>query len=152
MNPMHKRIPNHPGPPPLHDHPVLSWVWLRSFVAVVNTGSLTAAARALKATQPTIGRHIRALEKQLGETLFERRPDGLVPTVRGTEIYERAVAVDEAVTGLTSSIASPSSELAGVVRITSSLNFTVELLPPLVAAIGCKRFKLKVFQIYCLQG
>jgi len=135
MGSMHKRMPRRPVPSPFNDHPVVSWVWLRSFVAVVNGGSLTAAARALKATQPTIGRHIRALEKQLGETLFERRPDGLVPTVRGTEIYERAVAVDEAVTGLTSSIASPSSGLAGVVRITSSLNFTVELLPPLVAEI-----------------
>jgi len=135
MNAMHKRIPPRPVLRPYGDHPVVSWVWLRSFVAVVGTGSLTAAARVVKATQPTIGRHIRALEKQLGETLFERRPDGLVPTVRGTEIYERAVAVDEAVTGLTSSIASPASEVAGVVRITSSLNFTVELLPPLVAQI-----------------
>ena len=135
MNAMHKRIHRGAVLLPSTDLPAVSWVWLRSFVAVVNTGSLTAAARALKATQPTIGRHIRALEGQLGETLFERRPDGLVPTVRATEIYERAVAVDEAVTGLTASIASPNSEVAGVVRITASLNFTVELLPPLVADI-----------------
>jgi DNA-binding transcriptional LysR family regulator len=118
-----------------NDLPVVSWVWLRSFVAVVKTGSLTAAARATRATQPTIGRHIRALEKQLGETLFDRRPDGLVPTARGTEIYERAAAVEEAVTGLTSSIGSRSPELAGVVRVTSSLNFTVELLPGLLSEI-----------------
>jgi DNA-binding transcriptional LysR family regulator len=119
----------------LGDHPEVSWIWLRSLVAVVNTGSLSAAARATKATQPTIGRHIRALEKQLGETLFDRRPDGLVPTARGTEIYERAAAVDEAITGLTSSIGSLSPVVSGIVRITSSLNFTVELLPGLLSQL-----------------
>ncbi len=132
---MHQRIPRRPSVTAFGDHPEVSWIWLRSLVAVVNTGSLSAAARATKATQPTIGRHIRALENQLGETLFDRRPDGLVPTARGTEIYERAAAVDEAITGLTSSIGSRSPEVSGIVRITSSLNFTVELLPALVTQL-----------------
>lgn len=132
---MQRRIPPQPSAAAFSDQPEVSWNWLRSLVAVVNSGSLSAAARATKATQPTIGRHIRALEKQLGETLFDRRPDGLVPTARGTEIYERAAAVDEAITGLTSSIGSRSPAVSGVVRITSSLNFTVELLPALVTEL-----------------
>jgi DNA-binding transcriptional LysR family regulator len=132
---MHKRIARRASVKTFTDHPEVSWVWLRSLVAVVNTGSLSAAARATKATQPTIGRHIRALEKRLGETLFDRRPDGLVPTARGTEIYERAAAVDEAITGLTSSIGSQSLGVSGAVRITSSLNFTVELLPTLLTRL-----------------
>jgi DNA-binding transcriptional LysR family regulator len=132
---MHKRIPRQRSVTAFSDHPEVSWIWLRSLVAVVNTGSLSAAARATKATQPTIGRHIRALEKRLGETLFDRRPDGLVPTARGTEIYERAAAVDEAITGLTSSIGSQTTEVSGVVRITSSLIFTVELLPALLSQL-----------------
>lgn len=144
MHSMHKRIPSEVGPTPPGGQAAVSWVWLRSFVAVVNTGSLTAAARAIKTTQPTVGRHIRALEKQLGETLFERRPDGLLPTVRGTEIYERAVAVDEAVTGLTSSIANPSAELAGTVRVTSSVHFSVALLPPLIAEILRENPRLQI--------
>ena len=132
---MHSRIPRRSSVAAFRDRPEVSWIWLRSLVAVVNTGSLSAAARAIKATQPTIGRHIRALEKQLGETLFDRRPDGLVPTTRGTEIYERAAAVDEAIAGLTSSIGSQSPEVSGVVRITSSMLFTVELLPALLSQL-----------------
>jgi DNA-binding transcriptional LysR family regulator len=144
MNSMHRRIPRQPSFAALRDHPEVSWIWLRSLVAVVNTGSLSAAARAIKATQPTIGRHIRALERQLGETLFDRRPDGLLPTARGTEIYERAAAVDEAITGLTSSIGSQSPEVSGVVRITSSLNFTVELLPALLSPLLRENPRLQI--------
>ncbi len=132
---MQKRIPRPPSTAAFADRPEVRWVWLRSLVAVVNTGSLSAAARATRTTQPTVGRHIRALEQRLGETLFDRRPDGLVPTPRGTEIYERAAAVDEAITGLTVSIGSQREEISGIVRITSSMYFTVEMLPTLLSPL-----------------
>jgi DNA-binding transcriptional LysR family regulator len=115
--------------------PDIDWAWLRSFVAVVNTGSLTAAARQLDTTQPTVGRHIRAMERQLGETLFDRQPGGLVPTTRATEIYERAAAVEQAVTGLSASIAQINPELSGLVRLTTSMVFASELLPGLLAEL-----------------
>ena len=110
----------------------MNWPWLRSFVAVLKTGSLTAAARQLNTTQPTVGRHIRALERQLGETLFDRHPNGLVPTARATEIYERAAAVEEAVSGLTASVGQASPQVSGLVRLTTSMVFAVELLPGLL--------------------
>ena len=110
----------------------MNWPWLRSFVAVLQTGSLTAAARQLNTTQPTVGRHIRALERQLGETLFDRQPDGLIPTARATEIYERAAAVEEAVSGLMASIGQATPQLSGLVRVTTSMVFAVELLPGLM--------------------
>jgi DNA-binding transcriptional LysR family regulator len=115
--------------------PNIDWVWLRSFVAVVDTGSLTAAARRLNTTQPTVGRHIRAMERQLGETLFDRQPGGLVPSPRGTEIYERAAAVEQAVTGLSASIAQINPQLSGLVRLTTSVVFATELLPGLLAEL-----------------
>jgi DNA-binding transcriptional LysR family regulator len=115
------------------DGPDIPWPWLRSFVAVVNSGSLTSAARSLQMTQPTVGRHIRAMERQLGETLFERRPGGLVPSARATEIYERAAAVEQVVTGLSASIARANPELSGTVRVTTSVIFAIELLPGLLA-------------------
>jgi DNA-binding transcriptional LysR family regulator len=127
---MQFRMPK-PRPNPLETAP-MNWPWLRSFVAVLKTGSLTAAARHLNTTQPTVGRHIRALERQLGETLFDRQPDGLVPTARATEIYERAAAVEEAVSGLTASIGQASPQLSGLVRVTTSMVFAVELLPGLL--------------------
>ena len=57
------------------------WDLYRSFLAVVDQGSLSGAARALRIAQPTVGRHIAALEGALGgAALFTRSPGGLRPT------------------------------------------------------------------------
>ncbi|MBM3380348.1 MAG: LysR family transcriptional regulator, partial [Betaproteobacteria bacterium] len=53
------------------------WNLLRTFVAVYEVGTLTQAARLLGATQPSLGRHVRELERVLGEALFVRRPGRL---------------------------------------------------------------------------
>ena len=58
----------------------LNWDELRTFVEVARAGSLSGAARRLGLTQPTVGRHIDALEAALGSTLFTRSPRGLTPT------------------------------------------------------------------------
>jgi DNA-binding transcriptional LysR family regulator len=57
-----------------------SWDELRTFFEVVRDGSLFGAARRLGLTQPTVGRHIDALEDALGLTLFTRSPRGLTAT------------------------------------------------------------------------
>ena len=57
------------------------WNQARAFLATVEEGSFSAAARALKSTQPTIGRQISELEAALGVTLFER-------SVRGPSLTE----------------------------------------------------------------
>ena len=64
----------------MNDIARLDWSLVRSFLAVAETGSLSAAARALGSSQPTLGRHVAALEAALGVALFERRRRGLVPT------------------------------------------------------------------------
>ena len=56
------------------------WDELRTFREVMRDGSLSAAARRLGLTQPTVGRHIDALEAALGLALFARSPRGLAPT------------------------------------------------------------------------
>ena len=56
------------------------WGLVRSFLAALEHGSLLGAARALQASQPTLGRHIAELESQLGVLLFERTGRGLRPT------------------------------------------------------------------------
>ena len=53
------------------------WALWRSFAAVVTDGSLSAAARRIGYSQPTLGRHIETLEQQLGVTLFDRTLQGL---------------------------------------------------------------------------
>ncbi|MDP1346534.1 helix-turn-helix domain-containing protein, partial [Klebsiella pneumoniae] len=52
----------------------LPWDWLRTLLAVLREGTLSGAARALGLTQPTVGRHVAALEAQLGQPLFTRSP------------------------------------------------------------------------------
>jgi DNA-binding transcriptional LysR family regulator len=68
----------------------LDWNLLRSFVFVIKTGSLSAAARALEATQPTIGRHIESLEANLGIPLFVRSREGLSPTEEALNLFPEA--------------------------------------------------------------
>lgn len=57
--------------------------WLNSFIAVCHTGSFTKAARKLGITQPAVTQQIRGLEAELGKPLFERTPEGAVPTPEG---------------------------------------------------------------------
>ena len=57
-----------------------NWEHWRSFLAVVRGGSLSAGARVLTLTQPTVARHIDALEKTTGTALFTRSRNGLNPT------------------------------------------------------------------------
>ena len=62
----------------------LNWDDMRVFLAVAREGTLSAAARHLKVTQPTAGRRLRALEDSLAARLFDRLPQGFVPTAAGT--------------------------------------------------------------------
>jgi DNA-binding transcriptional LysR family regulator len=66
------------------------WHLVRSFLAVLDAGSLTAAARATQAHQPTLSRHVAELEAQLGAPLFERTGRGVEPTALARSIADAA--------------------------------------------------------------
>ena len=72
------------------------WTQLRAFLATAEEGSLSAAARALGLTQPTLGRQVAALEDSLGIALFERVGRGLVLTPSGRELLPHARVMGEA--------------------------------------------------------
>ncbi len=72
----------------------MNWDDLRMFLAVAREGSLSAAARSLKVTQPTVGRRLRGLEDSLHARLFDRLPEGFVPTASGTELMPLAEAME----------------------------------------------------------
>ena len=55
----------------------VDWNLVRTFVSVVETGSLSGAARVLELAHPTVARHVQHLESQLGVALFDRRASGL---------------------------------------------------------------------------
>lgn len=110
------------------------WELYRSFLAVAREGSLSAAARTLGMTQPSIGRHVRQLETALGIALFTRSPQGLTPTDLGHELVAHAQAMSAASAALRRTASGGSHEVRGVVRVTCSEVVGAEVLPPILAA------------------
>ncbi|MDP1668846.1 LysR family transcriptional regulator [Phaeovulum sp.] len=111
------------------------WALLRSLLAVADAGSLSAAARALGTSQPTLGRHIRALEAGLGQPLFTRAADGLRPTEAARALVPHARAMREAAERLALTAAAQGAGLGGVVRITASRIVSHHLIPPILARL-----------------
>jgi DNA-binding transcriptional LysR family regulator len=110
-----------------------AWDELRTFLEVVRGGSLSGAARRLGLTQPTVGRHIDALEEALGVTLFTRSPRGLTPTPAAIALAPHGEAMASAASALTRSASSEASIDRGVVRVTASEIVGCEVLPPIFA-------------------
>jgi DNA-binding transcriptional LysR family regulator len=109
------------------------WELYRSFLAVLREGSLSAAARSLGLTQPTIGRHIRQLENALGTPLFTRSPHGLAPTAAAATLEPHAAAMAGAAAALLRAAPGQTSQTQGVVRIAASEIIGAEVLPPILA-------------------
>ncbi len=112
------------------------WNLIKSFLAVAETGSLTGAARQLSASQPTLGRHIEALEASLGVTLFERLARGMAVTEEGAALLDHARAMQQNSAALSLSATAKSQSISGTVRITASQIVAHFLLPDIVAALG----------------
>ena len=109
------------------------WTLVRSFLAALEHGSLLGAARALKSSQPTIGRHIAELESQLGVVLFERGGRGLKPLAMAFKLAESARAMEAGAHQLQRSVSGADDAVRGTVRITASQPVACVLLPPLLA-------------------
>jgi len=109
------------------------WSLIRSFLAALDQGSLLAAARLLKTSQPTLGRHIAELESQMGVVLFERTGRGLVPTATALQLAESARAMEAGALQLIRTLSGAQLQTTGTVRITASVPVAVQLMPPLLA-------------------
>ena len=110
------------------------WTLWRSFRAVMHAGSLSGAARALGLSQPTVGRHIAALEAQLGVALFTRAPDGLRPTATATGLAPEAEAMAATAASLLRRASGESDADRGTIRLTASEIVGAEVLPPILGA------------------
>ncbi|TBW36622.1 LysR family transcriptional regulator [Siculibacillus lacustris] len=111
------------------------WNLYRTFLALLDEGSLSGAARALGLTQPTVGRHLDALEAAIGRRLFLRSPHGLVPTETAAAIRAEAEGLAASAAALWRSASAEAGAIAGRVRIATSEVMAVEVLPPILAAI-----------------
>ena len=108
------------------------WNQLHAFLATVETGSLSAAARDLGLTQPTVGRQVAALEQDLGVLLFERVGRSLSLTMAGRELFESARSMSEAASRLTIIASGQSQSIEGLVRITASDIVAAYTLPAIL--------------------
>jgi DNA-binding transcriptional LysR family regulator len=111
------------------------WELFRSFLAALHAGSLSGAARALKLTQPTVGRHIDELEKALGTVLFTRSQHGLQPTDAAVELAPHAQAMAASAGALMRAASGTLQAIGGAVRLSASEVFGVEVLPPMLVSL-----------------
>jgi DNA-binding transcriptional LysR family regulator len=111
------------------------WTLWRSFAAVAQHGSLSAAARALALSQPTLGRHIEALESALGSKLFERTGGGFTPSELGLRAFEAVRKAGEALAEAELLAAGNSGALEGSVRLTASIVTAHYVLPPMLRTL-----------------
>ena len=111
------------------------WELYRSFLAVLDEGSLSAAARELALTQPTIGRHVAALEEALGAALFTRSPQGLIATEAALELRPYAQAMAANARALLRTASGRVGEARGTVRVTASEVIGAEVLPPILTEL-----------------
>jgi DNA-binding transcriptional LysR family regulator len=112
-----------------------NWEWYRTFLSVIETGSLSGAARALGLTQPTAGRHIDSLEAALALKLFTRSFDGYAPTEAALAVQPYAASVAASAAALLRVASSQGIGVRGAVRITASDVIGVEVLPPVIAEL-----------------
>jgi len=117
------------GTAPIH------WDHWRSFVAVVEAGSLSGAARALGLTQPTVSRHVDLLEASLGATLFLRGPQGMGLSDLGAQMLPEARAMAASAAALERAASAPPEAARGVVRLAASEVLGAEVLPAVLAPL-----------------
>lgn len=117
---------------------VPSWDDLRFFLAVAETGSLSAASRRLHTNQPTVGRRIAALEAALGARLFQRHSRGLSLTETGGRILQSVASMEEAAAAVARSVLGEDSSLTGSVRVSAPEGLSAALLGPRIGQLQAK--------------
>ena len=111
------------------------WDLYRTFLAVVQEGSLSGAARRLGLTQPTVARHVDELERAVGADLFLRSQRGLAPTDIGLELKPHAEALALEAATLWRTASGRPGEVRGAVRVSAGEIVGVEHLPPILTQL-----------------
>ena len=114
---------------------MIDWNLARAFCATADAGSLSAAARKIGLTQPTLSRQVAELETAIGVALFDRIGKRLVLTDAGRALLEHARAMAAAADAMALAAAGKSQEVAGRVTISASDAISAYLLPDIVAQI-----------------
>jgi DNA-binding transcriptional LysR family regulator len=110
------------------------WDLFQSLHAVLEAGTLSAAARLRGLTQPTLGRHIETLKQRLGSPLFLRSPRGLQPTDLALELKPHLHDMSAAASAAVRDASGAANSLSGSIRITASEIVGAEVLPPMLTS------------------
>ena len=108
---------------------------LRYFVAIVDHGSLSRAARVLHVAQPALTQQIRHLEDELGVQLLHRSAQGVMSTDAGKTFYEHAQAILKQVEDAKWSVAASADKPAGTVALGIPQSVSGALALPLLTAV-----------------
>lgn len=111
---------------------LVDWDNQRAFLAVLEEGSLSAAARRLGVTQPTLRARIEALERALGAVLFTRSVRGLAPTEQARALGDSARAMARSSEAFVRAASAPPTEVGGVVRLSVAELVGIEVLPAML--------------------
>ncbi|MGV6876567.1 LysR family transcriptional regulator [Pseudochelatococcus sp. B33] len=113
----------------------VAWDDQRIFLAVLEEGSLSAAARRLGLSHPTVRSRIEALETALGTVLFTRSVNGLTPTETAEALRGPARAMAMASDLFVRQASAPSGEVAGTVRVSVPEFMGIEVIPAMFARL-----------------
>jgi DNA-binding transcriptional LysR family regulator len=122
----------------------IDWNQLRAFLHVAETGSMSAAARRLGLSQPTLSRQVAAIEQHLGVALFERIGKSLRPTAAALSLLEHARTMGASAEELSLAATGHAQAIDGVVSISASDMVAAWMLPPVLHALGEEAPRLRV--------
>lgn len=113
----------------------MNWDDLRTFLAVARHGTLSAAARALGVTQPTMGRRLAAMEERTGARLLQRHPGRYALTPLGEAVLGNAERIEAEVLAAERTITGRDAALEGAVRLTTVDTLAARIVAPALAAL-----------------
>lgn len=134
----------------------LDWDGLRMVLAIGRAGTLSAAGEALGVTHTTVGRRLARLEDELGVRLFDRTPEGYVPTEPGEELLQLARALQAQIQPVENRVRGRDTQLAGALRV-ATLDFLFEAFvdvfasfreryPGVELTVTCSETEVSLFQ------
>jgi DNA-binding transcriptional LysR family regulator len=113
----------------------MEWDDLKTFLAIARHGTLSAAARALGVTQPTMGRRLHAMEERTGARLLQRLPGRFALTPLGESVLGNAERIEAEALSAERTITGRDVALAGVVRLTTVDTLAARIVTPALIAL-----------------
>ncbi|MEN0063055.1 MAG: LysR family transcriptional regulator, partial [Myxococcota bacterium] len=117
---------------------------LTVFVAIVEQGSMTRAARVLGLSKGVVSGHLRELERELGVRLLERTTRRMAITATGQDVYKAALRMQSAGRDVLAAAEAASGAVAGRVRISGPFDLAATLLAPAVARVRKAHPELRI--------